>query len=161
MVPASSKLCIFCNMSSSSGFSCTQKHFDDRLKTVLAISSPHLGGYNFASNIERSCLLFSFPICFIMLLQLSVRHFPHNRSCILSFSGQAQSTPFLQQKKFHIYILLREIDFRNQSQTQGKKFRSYIQIGGPMLLHFTPKKSFSEYQYDMGSRGHAVDTQNS
>ena len=152
----SSKFCIFCNMSSSSGFSCTQKHFDDSLKTVLAISSPLLGGYNFASNIERSCLLLSFPICFIMLLQLSVRHFPHNRSCILSFSGQTQSTPFLQQKKFHIYILLREIDFRNQSETQGKKFRSYIQIGGAMLSHFQPKKRSWVESYDWGSRGHPV-----
>ena len=152
----SSKFCIFWIMSSSSGFSCTQKHFDDRLKPYSQFPSPHLGGYNFASIIERFCFLLSFPICFIVLLQLSVRHFPHNLSCISSFSGQAQSTPFFATKKFHIYILLREIDFRNQSQTQGKTFRGYIQIGGAMLSHFQPKKRSWVESYDSGSRGHPV-----
>ena len=137
------------------------KGFHWTIKAVLVKVKSTIGGSKFRANIACFLCLRLFRNCAITLLPLSVSHFFPIVTHFLSLLWQTQSTPFFATKRFLIHFLLWEMGFPNRSQTHGNKFRSYIQTEGQKLLLFLPNKSFSEYHYDWGLRGHPVATLNS
>jgi len=81
----------------------------------------------------------------IKLPLLLVNHFVHKKTSNNEFAVESSINTFFATKRFHIGFLLWEFDFPKSSQTQGTKFRSYIQLGGAMVVYFHHMRPSSDH----------------